>query len=33
MADVGKYLEGYGKQLPPRLAAEQRNILAALSSP
>jgi len=33
MADIGKYLEGYGKQLPPRLAAEQRNILAALSSP
>jgi len=33
MADIGKYLEGYGKHLPPRLAAEQRNILAALSSP
>jgi hypothetical protein len=31
MADIGKYLDDYGKHLPPRLAAEQRNILAALS--
>jgi phosphoenolpyruvate carboxykinase (GTP) len=32
MADIGKYLQDYGNHLPPRLAAEQRNILAALSS-
>jgi phosphoenolpyruvate carboxykinase (GTP) len=31
VADMGKYLEGFGKRLPPRLAAEQQKVLAALS--
>jgi phosphoenolpyruvate carboxykinase (GTP) len=31
MADMGKYLEGFGERLPPRLAAEQRKVLDALS--
>jgi phosphoenolpyruvate carboxykinase (GTP) len=31
MVDMGKYLAGFGKRLPPRLAAEQQKVLAALS--
>jgi phosphoenolpyruvate carboxykinase (GTP) len=31
MADLSKYFEGFGKRLPPRLAAEQQRVLAALS--
>jgi hypothetical protein len=30
MADLGKYLEGFGKRLPPQLAAEQQKVLKAL---
>jgi phosphoenolpyruvate carboxykinase (GTP) len=32
MADMGKYLEGFGDRLPPQLAAEQQKVLEALSS-
>jgi phosphoenolpyruvate carboxykinase (GTP) len=31
MADLSKYFASFGKRLPPRLAAEQQNVLAALS--
>ena len=31
MADLDKYFAGFGKRLPPRLAAEQQKVLAALS--
>ena len=31
MADLDKYFQGFGKRLPPRLAAEQQKVLAALS--
>jgi hypothetical protein len=32
MADLGKYFSGFGKRLPPRLAAEQQRIVAALGA-
>jgi phosphoenolpyruvate carboxykinase (GTP) len=31
MADLGQFFAGFGKRLPPRLAAEQQKVLAALS--
>jgi phosphoenolpyruvate carboxykinase (GTP) len=31
MADLSKYFASFGERLPPRLAAEQQNVLAALS--
>jgi phosphoenolpyruvate carboxykinase (GTP) len=31
MADLGKYFAGFGKRLPPRLAAEQQKVVASLS--
>jgi phosphoenolpyruvate carboxykinase (GTP) len=32
MADMGKYLEGFGNRVPAQLAAEQQKVLAALSA-
>jgi phosphoenolpyruvate carboxykinase (GTP) len=31
MADLSKYFAGFGKRLPPRLAAEQQKVVAALA--
>jgi phosphoenolpyruvate carboxykinase (GTP) len=31
MADLSKYFAGFGKRLPPRLAAEQQKVVAALT--